>query len=431
MDPVSAPTASSGFDQSAGIVTSPHPTRLAIVVSHPIQYYVPLFRHLARRTDLDVTVLYSSLSGAQDYWDAGFGTTVKWDLPMLDGYRYKVLRSYFAGKRDPVSHGFSPGVVTEIIQGHYDAVMVFGWGRPTSWLAFWGAWLSGVPWMLHGDTNVIYEKEKRGLRGKLRKLVLRTLLNRTSAFLTTGTFNREFYRYHGASPDKCFMVPLAVDNDYFAERAQNAKADRAKIRRRYAIPQEAVLLLFVGKLVACKRPQDLLYAIASLRGSQVWAAFAGDGELMPYLRSEAQRLELRNVCFLGFRNQSELPEIYGISDVLVLPSSRDHKPLATNEAMACGLPVIASDRTGVWGPGDIVRDGENGFVYPCGDIPRLAQAITSLVIDCNLRVRMGERSRAIIQTFGYERCTEGILTALHSLGPSNSTQHMGITNRVT
>jgi glycosyltransferase involved in cell wall biosynthesis len=389
------------------------------VISHPIQYFVPLFRRVAKEPKIDSTVLYSSLMGSETYTDRGFGLKVKWDIPLLEGYHYKVLPGYFSANLHNFFSCSSPQVVAELRRGGYDAAIVFGWGRLNSWLAFLGARLGRVPVMIYGDTNPLYESSKSRFVQPMRRALLARLFRRVAAFLVTGTFNRKFYESFGVPPEKCFHVPLAVDNAYFAAKAATVKSRRAELRARLGIAPEALVLLFVGKLVPWKRPQDLLYAAVSLRERvpHLAVAFAGEGESKPFLVSEIARLGLKNVHLLGFKNQSELPEIYGISDIFVLPSSIDNKPLATNEAMACSLPVIVSNRTGVWGDGDLVRDGENGFVYPCGDVEALAQAILRLVIEPGLRKGMAARSQEIISAFSYDRCVEGILRALdHEIG---------------
>jgi glycosyltransferase involved in cell wall biosynthesis len=115
---------------------------------------------------------------------------------------------------------------------------------------------------------------------------------------------------------------------------------------------------------------------------------------------------------LGFRNQSELPHLYAMSDIFVLPSWVDNMPLATNEAMASGLPVIVSNRTGVWGPGGLVREGETGFVYPAGDTEALSDAVRRLVADPALRQALGVRAAEVVQEFGLDRCVNGVLEAL-------------------
>jgi glycosyltransferase involved in cell wall biosynthesis len=339
---------------------------------------------------------------------------VKWDIPLLEGYHYKVLPGHFSANIHNFFSCTSAAVVAELSKGSYDAVVVFGWGRLTSWLAFLGARLGKVPVMIYGDTNPLYEASKSCLLQPIRRALLARLFRGVAGFLVTGTFNRTFYESFGVPPERCFLVPLAVDNDYFATKAAPVKSRRDEFRAHFGIAPGAAVLLFVGKLIPRKRPQDLLYAAASLRERfpQIAVAFAGDGESKPFLESEITRLGLKNIYLLGFKNQSELPEIYGISDIFVLSSSHDPKPLVTNEAMACGLPVVASDRTGVWGERDLVRDGENGFVYPCGDVCALSQAIYRLVSDPRLRERMAARSREIISGFSYDKCVDGILQAL-------------------
>ena len=388
--------------------------KIAVVISHPIQYFVPLFRRLAEEPKIDCTVLYNSLMGAQKYADPGFGLEIKWDIPLLEGYHYRVLPAYFPRSTSNFFGRTSPQVAAELSKGTYDAAIVFGWGRLNSWLAFLGGWVGRVPVMLYGDTNVLYESSKSWYLQLVRLPLLACLFRRVAAFLVTGTFNRRFYESFGVRPEKCFFFPQAADNDYFACRAASIKSRRDKFRARLGIAPEAVVVLFVGKLIPRKRPQDLLYAAASLRerGHPIAVVLAGEGELRSHLESEIKRLNLKNVHLSGFKNQSELPKIYGISDIFALPSSIDNKPLVINEAMACGLPIIVSDGTGVWGDGDLVRDGENGFVYPCGDVGALRQAINRLVTEPGLRQQMAARSQEIITGFGYGQCLEGILQAL-------------------
>jgi len=388
--------------------------RLAVVISHPIQYFAPLFRRLAQHPLIDLTVLYASLIGAHAYKDRDFGEIIAWDIPVLDGYRYVQLRSYGTANLQGFLNCTAPGIVSYVRREQYDSILVFGWANTTSWLAFAAAQKTGVPWMLYGDSNAIYEREKAWPKRVIRKFVLEQLFRRTAAFLMTGTFNRMFYESLGVSPDRCFKVPLAIDNEYFSRRADEARQRRELIRARYGIPSNVVLLLFVGKLIPRKRPHDVLCALKTLqpRLPGLGVAFVGEGILRTSLESEAVQQNIKNVFFLGFRNQAELPDIYAASDIFILPSYYDPKPLVANEAMACGLPILASDRTGIWGPDEILKGGENGFVYPCGDPTSLQEAIYRLATDSELCQQMGRQSLQIIQGFGYDQCVDGILKAL-------------------
>jgi len=102
-----------------------------------------------------------------------------------------------------------------------------------------------------------------------------------------------------------------------------------------------------------------------------------------------------------------------MSDIFVMPSMFDNRGVVVNEAMACSLPVVVTDKTGVWGPGDIVANGYNGFVYPAGDIDELTRLVRKLVVDSPLREKMGARSLEIVRRQGYNDCVAGILRALY------------------
>jgi glycosyltransferase involved in cell wall biosynthesis len=388
------------------------PVRLAIVVTHPIQYFAPLFRRLAQRPEIDLTVLYASLMGAEPYTDPGFGKTLAWDVPLLEGYRYKVLKNYQPGRVEGALSFLSPGVIPELRKGPYDMVVIFGWSTPVCLMALVAARLRRIPVMVYGDSVTLFESQNGWLKRRIKKLVLGALFRRISAFLTMGTLNRAFYQSYGAPLKRFFFCPYPVDNDFFAARAERARRQREEVRARYGIPADLVLLLFVGKLLPRKRPQDVLAVLERLQPGQpsLGAVLVGEGELQFSLEAEIQKLGVKNVFLLEFKNQTELPEVYAIADIFVLPSQYEHWGLVANEAMACRLPVVLSDRTGA--SGDLVTEGENGFVYPCGDVEGFAAAVERLASDSALRERMGRHSQEIIQNFSYDRCVEGILKAV-------------------
>src|SRR5438105_1947422 len=168
-------------------VFAPRHFRLAVVVSHPIQYFAPLFKRLAQHPQIDLTVLYASLMGAHAYKDPDFGRIIAWDTPLLDGYRYVQLRSYGTAKLQGFLNCTAPGILWYVRHKQYDAIIVFGWANTTSWLAFAAAQNSGLPWMLYGGSNALYESEKAWAKQIIRKFVLEPLFRRTAAFLLTGT----------------------------------------------------------------------------------------------------------------------------------------------------------------------------------------------------------------------------------------------------
>jgi glycosyltransferase involved in cell wall biosynthesis len=118
----------------------------------------------------------------------------------------------------------------------------------------------------------------------------------------------------------------------------------------------------------------------------------GDGTLARSLRDEARRLAISDrVTFLGF--QDDLVSLLVALDVFVLPSFAEGTPLAIYEAMAAGLPIIASNVPGI---GELVHHGESGFLVPPGDLEALTDALIRLAGDApELRASLGRRARAI------------------------------------
>lgn len=382
--------------------------RLAALTSHPIQYQAPLFRLLARDPAIDLTVFFCERAGAERYVDPDFGVAVRWDTPLLEGYRSVFLRNLSPRRSVFRFSGLiNPGIVPALRGGRWDAVMVHGYAYLTNWLAFAAAWSRGTPLLLHGESTP--HRPTRPLRRAVRTTVLRGLVRRTSGFLTIGTLNEEFYRSLGAPSERFFRTPYSVDNAAFIRAAEALRPRRSEIRARLGIPAEAVLLLFAGKLIPRKRPLDLVRALALAGGSAV-AGFVGDGELRPVLEEEARKVGADRVRFFGFRNQSELAEHYTAADVFVLPAQFDTWGLVVNEAMCFGLPVVAS--SGVGASRDLVRDGWNGHVYPPGDVDALGAALRGIVDDAALRGEMGRRSLELIAGWSHEACVEGIKAAL-------------------
>lgn len=385
------------------------PLRVVVLTSHPIQYNAPLFKRLAERSELDLTVLYcsslgTSLSGGRMM---NFAEHVVWDIDLLDGYRSKFLRNLIPAHPQRRWTLASPQVCTELAARRYDVLITFGWAYPVDWLSFLTASLLGIPFLLYGDSDV----RNTGTRAHLaRSIALKWLCRQASGALYTGTFNRDFYIRHGMSPECLWSSPMAVDNDRFASR------EREIARARLRLANGVCYFLFVGTLLPRKCPDLVISAVADLQqnGHRVGLIMTGSGPMERELREIVAEQRMSDVHFLGFVNQSEMPLIYAAADVLVLPSQRDPRGTVVNEAMAAGLPVIVSSGTGVWGPGDIVQHGREGLVFPAGELAALRDACLRLT-DVSTRTEMAAAASARIESSSYEQAVSGWLAAVHSV----------------
>lgn len=385
------------------------PPHVAFLTSHPIQYQAPLFRALAARDDLELTVLFCSDHGARAYHDAGFATTVRWDVPLCEGYRHAFLPNLRHGGGSGSPLGLvNPGIVTALRSGRFRALVVHGWAHVTNWLAFATASAIGLPFFIRGESNGL--SERGGVKDLVRQALLRQLFRRAAGVLAIGTLNRRFYERHGVVPGRIGFTPYAVDNAFFREAADTLVPGRESLRHEYDIPADASVFLFCGKLTPVKRPMDVVEAFARLsEREQAYLIFLGDGPLRTELEARGRALGLRNVRFAGFRNQTELSRFYAMSDVLVLPSAFEPWGLVVNEAMNFGLTVVASDQVG--SAVDLVRPGETGRIFPHGDIGALAAAMRECA-GTGMRGRAAVASRAILDRWSVGVTADGIAAAV-------------------
>jgi glycosyltransferase involved in cell wall biosynthesis len=390
-------------------------TRIAVLNSHPIQYFAPLYAYLHRAPDLEVTALYLSDFSIRGGRDSGFGQDIKWDLDLLHGYR-SVFLGDAARTREP--DGFwslvAPQVWNELRSPSYDVLWLHGHNYAANLIALTAAKSAGLPVMMRGETHLGLPSGR--VKSVLRRPVMGALYRLCDRVLAIGSANAAFYRAMGVPKDKIFLVPYSVDNERFVRAATLDGRQRLEIRERFKVPADQPVVLYAAKLTPRKRPGDLLEAVRRVKlktDRPFTVLMVGSGELEHQLRAFCAEHALDNVVFTGFVNQSELPALYGASDVFVLPSEHEPWGLAVNEAMCAGLPVVVSREVGC--VADLVEDGVNGYTPTVGDVEGLARALQRLIENEDLRRQQGQRSLARILQWGYQQCLDGIRSALAGL----------------
>jgi len=347
--------------------------RLAIVVSHPIQYHAPLFRELARRIDL--VVYFAHRVTGLDQAQAGFGVEFEWDVNILDGYPHVFLNN--VAKRpslDRFDGCDTPEIGAHLAQGRFDAVLVLGWHLKAYLQAIFAAKRMGLFLLGRGDSQL--ETPRSALKKTINAALYHGFLRLFDCALYVGKRSYAYWRHYHFPESRMFLSPHCVDNERFGH--YGSAASGAAFRARLGLDQRAKVLLFAGKLMPFKRPLDVVDAAALLKQAMgaTSVLVAGSGELQTAL---GERAKLLNVPLyqLGFCNQSEMPAVYAASDVLVLPSDgRETWGLVANEALACGRPIILSDAVGA-GP-DLIG-AHTGRSFPVANIPALAQAIATVL----------------------------------------------------
>jgi glycosyltransferase involved in cell wall biosynthesis len=403
---------------------------LAILTTHPIQYQVPLWQMLAADGRVPFEVWYLSEHATRVSRDREFGKEFAWDIDMLKGYPYRILRT----PAGATPNTFWRSRITESLPKLFaetktKVLWINGWQVAAYWQAVWAAHRAGVQVWMRGESNALRQQriqrsevrdqrsdgnegvtEERapraplhqgGLRQRAKRILLRQLFNRVDHFLCIGTANRDLYRSYGIPESKLHMAMYAVDNERFRRQAEAIRDQRSEIRGQWGIPEDAFCVLFCGKFIPKKHPMDLVKAAQMLLAShpelKMHLLFAGSGELGDELRAAchvvydaeaSQRSEVRGqrsapdnrepitdnvkprASFTGFLNQTEVSQAFVAADCLVLPSDYSETwGLVVNEAMASGLPCIISDRCGC---GLDLGKYQGNVVFHFGDVRELS-----------------------------------------------------------
>lgn len=393
--------------------------KLAYLVSHPIQYQAPLLRRIAQEPDIDLTVFYGSDFSIRGYKDEGFGGVgVKWDIPLLDGYRHEFLPVL----RDDASVSFARPLNRGILErlrgkkheGPFDVLWVHGYATANSLHAMLAAKSLGIPVLLRGD---MWLKDRPRSRPKLalKSLFFRILRHLVDGVLSVGTLNAAYWRHHLGDDFPQFMMPYAVDNNYFQQRSHISPAERKQLLGELNLDPARPVILFASKLQKRKRCEDLLAAYKQLSHTpgtepNPYLVIVGDGEERVALEKQAAETGFSSIRFCGFRNQSELPAFFDLATVFVLPSRHEPWGLIVNEVMNAARAVIVSDDCGC--QPDLITDGVEGCVFPAGDVDALASALHRVLATPDTATQMGQRGLERINKWSFEEDIQSLRQAL-------------------
>ena len=383
--------------------------KLAFLTTHPIQYQVPVFRHLAAAEGVDFQTLFCTIPNAKQQ-GAEFGVEFEWDLPLLEGYKHHVLDNVSANPGLMHYSGCdTPGVGEYLRANRFDAVVVNGWVVKSCIQTMRACRRLKIPCIVRGEANNLRP------RAWWKRMIHRRLMNYFSAYCPIGTASADFYRELGIPEHKMFLAPYCIENDRFEcpDRA-NPDAVRAA-REELGLPSDKACFLFCGKFIRKKNPDQLLKAVrmAADEGANFHVLMVGDGELRPECEHYARKHQLP-VTFTGFMNQGEIKLAYLASDCLALPSDNGETwGLVVNEAFAAGMPAIVSDQVGCWK--DLIKENSTGSVFPFAEIQELAKRLVEFSLNRQRLLTMGRQAKVLIESFSPRHAANGVLEAARAV----------------
>lgn len=390
--------------------------RLAIIVSHPIQYYVPLYRRLARRTDLEIRVFFTWHGGETAVFDHGFKKEIAWNIPLTEGYPYEVVPNV---SNRPGTHHFwglrNPSLVRRVLDWKAEAVHFTGYAYASHLAALRSFYARDIPTLIRGDSHLLDRRNVEAWSGK--RALLRQVYRWITGCLYVGIHNKEYYRWLGVPEEKLFYCPHSIEVARFANPNSELESRAREWRRDLGISESSKVLLFAGKFEPKKRPVELMQCVKQIQHQKVILVLVGDGELGEDVRQLAQTAPDR-FRIIPCQNQVLMPVVYRIGDLFVLPSAYNETwGLAINEALACGRQVLVSDKVGC--APELAVPGKTGNVFHADDwndfIVKLNELLANLSGDWSPKLKQFSRHFDVCQTENY------LLGALHGvLGRRNT-----------
>ncbi len=378
--------------------------KLAIITSHPVQYYAPWFRTIAGDPDIELKVFYLWQPNSTNTPDPEFERKIEWDIPLLDRYDYEWVPNVSPRPGTDHFNGLNnPSTASALRRWQPDAVLCIGYLYRTFFRLFLNRSLNSIPFMLRGDSHRLHAASS--LKQSLKDSVVRFIFKRFSSALYCGAANKAYFQKMGIPSQKLHFCPHGIDTSRFTPSPPEAPA--SLLRQQWNIPTGNRIILFAGKFIEKKRPLDLLHAFKQLRPENTTLVFVGDGPLKPALERE----QTPEIIIQSFVNQSLMPEVYRAADVLVLPSygTSETWGLAVQEALACGTPAIVSDHCGCHL--DLITPDVNGLTFPAGNIEALKDAIHSALTPGTLN-RWQSHTQHVLQKYNYHVALQGLRAAI-------------------
>jgi glycosyltransferase involved in cell wall biosynthesis len=298
-------------------------------------------------------------------------------------------------------------------------VVVSGWSTFAAQAAIAWCRVKDVPYVLVVESHD--EGPRAGWRRKVKGTVVPPVVKNASGVLVTGTLARNSMIARGASPERVRVFANTIDVEGFGQRADLLVENRQELRRQLGVDPGDLVVLSVARLAPEKGLDTLIRAIAAVDDQHLVLALVGDGPEREKLARLAEELGVRAV-FVGDAAWERIVEVYVAADVFALLSLREPWGVVVNEAAACGLPLILSDRVGA--AHDLLRDGENGALVSAGDVEAAATALRALAADPTLRRAQGARSRELARDWGYGPSVEGFLAAVREAVADQGVDHL-------
>jgi len=372
--------------------------KVFIVTNMVAPYRMPLFNALAKKLPFRLSVFFFTPMEKDRQWDVPYND-MKFKYNFLPGIGIQ-LNSFVIHIRFSLFH--------YLMCEKPDIVIIGGFSLQTL-LTMCYARLMHRAYIIWSEATLHSEQHQ----GMIRTLLRKWLVKNADGFVAVSKGAKEYCQYLGASSDRIYIAIQTLGVSEFSDKCRLFRKKKNIYKKEIGLEKNKIML-YSGQLIRRKGLLCLLKVLKQIskKCPNLILLVLGDGPEISNLRSFCQDNGiLNNVRFIGFKQMSELPMYYAVSDLFVFPTLSDTFGIAVNEAIAAGLPIICSKYAGA--AKDLLRDGENGFVVDPLDTEDFSNKCIELLTDDDMRREMGRRSKAMMKLCTIDRAASGFMSAIN------------------
>ncbi|MEH2450383.1 glycosyltransferase family 4 protein [Nostoc sp.] len=363
--------------------------KLAILLTHPVQYFAPVFRELAQQPNLQLKVFFGCNHGVIPREDPNFGVVFQWDCQPTAGFEHEFLsHNYLEDLKGLTGIRLVAKAFTAINRYQPDAVLIFAYSPTFITATTLLLCLAGHKLMLRADTTD--EALSRSyIKDKIRQLFLSFYYRQFTHFFPIGTDSINHYLRMGVDKSRMTLAHYAIDTEFFQKQVNFWLPQRETLRANTGIGEQDHVLIYCGKMFPPKNPliiPDALENLSPVEKEKIWFLAVGDGELREEFERRIKVQLGEKAIFVGFKNQSELGQYYAMADTLILPSrSGETWGLVVNEALQFGLRLSVSNKVGC--AKELITDIKHGGIFSCSNFLELAKMISQEIMQTKSKLR--------------------------------------------
>jgi glycosyltransferase involved in cell wall biosynthesis len=386
--------------------------KLLVFSGNPTQYHSPLFREIEKQNQVCLEVLFGDEIGGKSFYSEEFASEIKWDVPVLEGYKFRFFKNLSSSKRKGFFSRNNPSIVPYVLKSDAKFVLIHGYDTLTSWYVYFASLISfkKIIWRGEAVEPVSTKTFISKLKILIKSAVLPVYFWGCYKVLYSCKLNKKYLENYVRNKNKLISFPCSVDNKFFQENRIVDPKNINTLKKSLNIPLENTIITTCSRLTKRKRTMKIIETISEMDTKKITMLIIGDGPERINLETAAKKFGVSCVC-VGFVGQHMVAKLLSISDIFILISEYDASPKALNEAMNFPLAMISSEGVGTCI--DLIHENKNGFILKNHNLEKLLDCLNYLVNNKDRLNMMGAFNEKIIADYSYDKGINNIFEVIN------------------